>query len=270
MTGRVMVVGSLNIDTLLFVERPPRVGESIHALASASRPGGKGGNQAVAAAAAGAETVMIGAVGADGTRYIRHLQALGVDVRGIRVLQGEPTGFATVIVGGDGENSVVVSEGSNAYVRAEQLDALHIREGDVVSLQYELPAEVVARVAEAASFAGATVLVNPSPWRADEAGILRHASSILVNTLEADQIAGLVPQDKLCVTAGSEGARWGGTAVPAPRITPVDTTGAGDCCAGTRAALLALGRAREEALTGAVAAASQACLQPGAQRWRSV
>src|SRR5699024_6226115 len=77
-----------------------------------------------------------------------------------------------VIVGGDGENSVVVSEGSNAYVRAEQLDALHIREGDVVSLQYELPAEVVARVAEAASFAGATVLVNPSPWRADDAGIL--------------------------------------------------------------------------------------------------
>jgi len=270
MTGRVIVVGSLNVDTILGVTDHPRPGETVHALSAQTLPGGKGGNQAVAAAAAGSPTIMIGAVGADGARYLRHLRAAGVDVHGIRVLDDALTGAASVVVDARGENSIIVSEGANAAVVAAQLDAVNLRADDVVSLQFELPPEIVSEVASRAAAAGATVLINPSPWRSDATDVLAHADIVIVNELEAEQLGGMVATERLCVTAGGDGARWSEIAAQAPKIVPVDTTGAGDCFAGTLAAHLAQGATRERALDAAVRAASDACLRHGAQQWRSV
>lgn len=270
MMGRVIVVGSLNIDTVLRVARHPRPGETVHALGAQSVPGGKGGNQAAAAADAGAETVFVGAVGDDGARYLRHLQAGGVDVSGVQRCTDIGTGAASVVVDDRGENSIIVLEGANGRVRAAQLDALDLCEGDVVSLQFELPDAVNAEVAARASRRGATVLINPSPWRESRTDVLALADVVIVNEIEAEQLGDVVSADALCITAGAAGARWGGLAAAAPRIEPVDTTGAGDRFAGTLAAMLARGSTRQEALERAVAAASEACLRHGAQQWRSV
>ena len=269
MNGRVIIIGSLNIDTVLEVDSHPRVGETIHAIMATTMPGGKGGNQATAAATAGASVVMVGAVGADGDRYLRHLALCGVDTRLTAVVPGA-SGAATVIVNARGDNSIIVSEGSNAHVDLSQLERITLTSSDVVSLQFELPRGVVRGAAQWASDAGATLIVNPSPWRRDVDDVLRLADVIVVNELEAAQLGDDALAEKVCITRGPAGAVWGGLSVPAPKIEPVDTTGAGDAFTGTLAALLAQGVEREPALQDAVEAASGACLSSGAQAWRSL
>ena len=147
MSGRVFVVGSLNIDTVHTVPAHPRVGETIHAVTTTTMPGGKGGNQAVAAAAAGAPTTMVGAVGDDGGRYLEHLGRAGVDTSGVRGAAGLATGAATVIVNVEGDNSIIVTYGANSAVSADQLAAITLRPDDVVSLQFELRDDVLRAAA---------------------------------------------------------------------------------------------------------------------------
>lgn len=269
MSGRVFVVGSLNIDTVHTVPAHPRVGETIHAVTTTTVPGGKGGNQAVAAAAAGAPTIMVGAVGDDGGRYLEHLGCAGVDTSGVRRAAGVATGAATVIVNAEGDNSIIVTYGANGAVSAEQLAAIALRPGDVVSLQFELRDDVLRAAATWAKEAGATLIVNPSPWRAGLDEVLALADVVLVNELEAADLPAAVPAERICLTLGGDGARWGDLCASAPAISPVDTTGAGDAFAGTLSARLALGSPRAQALQEAVAAASELCLRHGAQQWRS-
>ncbi|WP_033289723.1 ribokinase [Amycolatopsis jejuensis] len=268
MTGRVIVVGSLNLDTVLRLPHLPRPGETVAAPTKVVLPGGKGGNQAVAAARAGAEVLMLGAVGPDGGRYLAHLKASGVETTHIDTVPDTPTGSAVVLTDAAGDNIVVVSEGANAHVQPA-LDDLGLSNDDVVSLQFELPHHTVFSAAKQAKEAGATVLVNPSPWRpADD--ILALADVIVVNELEAAELGDTVPASRRCTTLGARGARWGELSVAATRLEPVDTTGAGDSFTGTLAALLATGHAKETALRRAVAAAGGVCGKSGAQQWRSV
>lgn len=270
MTGRVIVVGSLNIDTVLEAQRHPRVGETIHTISSCTMPGGKGGNQATAAAQAGARVILVGALGHDGERYRRHLNACGIDTHPIIQCDDTATGSAIVIIGETGENSILVSAGANDRVSDADLEGLVFQPGDVVSLQYEVPTRTVLACARQASSAGATVLINPSPWRDEQREALTLADLIVVNELESHELANTAMNPKVCITLGSKGARWGGLSAKAPRIKPVDTTGAGDAFTGTLAAGIAAGAGSERALQNAVAAATAACLPRGAQLWRSV
>ncbi|MDZ8274907.1 PfkB family carbohydrate kinase [Microbacterium aquimaris] len=267
MNGTVVVVGSLNLDTVLEVERIPSPGETVHSLSGAFMPGGKGGNQAAAAAAAGAPTRMIAAVGADGDRYLRHLSAAGIDTSAVARLADVPTGAATVIVGSTGENVIVVTEGANGRVSAEQVAAETWTPDDVVVVQFEIPAAVVRAVATRAADAGATLVVNPSPWRDDLGDVLEQADVVIVNEHERRQLGERVAQDRICTTRGGDGARWAGEVATPEPITPLDTAGAGDAFAGTLAAALMAGAGRGDALQRAVDAATAACLRRGAQQW---
>lgn len=270
MTARVVVFGAINIDVVSRVEHLPRPGETVLARSTELRPGGKGGNAAAAAAAAGARTALVGAVGDDGARYTRHLRAVGVDASVVAVRGDVLTGSASIVVDDSAENTIVVTEGANGAVSATQLDAVRLTDADTLLLQFELRATEIERAAVHARDVGARLIVNPSPWRDDLRHVTAMADIVIVNELEAAALGDLVPKERICRTLGADGAQWGDLAVPAPRIDPVDTTGAGDAFAGALAAALTTGAAAEAALRAAVGAASAACLLPGAQRWSSV
>lgn len=269
-SGRVFVVGSVNVDTVLRLRRHPSIGETVHALDASTAPGGKGGNQAVAARHAGAPTSIVGRIGSDdaGRQYLAHLRGLGIDCSLLQVSPGA-SGQATVMVNAGGENSIIVLKGANAQVAVADIHALaaRVRAGDVVSTQFELPEEVVRAALEVAEEAGAFSILNPSPWL-HRPELVALADLVVVNALEADQLERAGGNlDALCVTLGAGGARWGEVRVSAPRITPVDTTGAGDAFTGTLAAAIARGDDRRTALSAAVVAATAACQHPHAQQW---
>ncbi len=270
--GRVVVLGSLNVDLVARVDHHARPGETVLAQGRLERhAGGKGGNQAVAAAGAGAEVAFVGAVGDDdgGLAYLARLQRRGVDVRGVRVLRGEPTGQAWITVDDEGENAIVVVPGANASDHAlESLDRLG--PGDVLLLQLEVPLGVVADAARRASAAGARVVLNAAPYAALPHDVVALADPLVVNEHEALALADsdLVPTSVL-VTFGGEGCTWDGErhdSVPVPAQEVVDTTGAGDAFCGALAAALADGASRAEAVRRASEAGAAAVRHQGAQR----
>lgn len=266
--SRVVVIGSINIDTVLRVTRHPEVGETVAAISASSVPGGKGSNQAVAAAATGVEVVLVGAVGSDGDRSLRHLGSSGVDTTHVTRRDDAATGGAYVVVSDDGENSIIVTAGANASVVEPDLSGVGLRPGDIAVFQFEQPRATVLNAMRAAAAAGATVVLNPSPWRHGADEELSLADIVIVNEIEASRLAGEVDDAKLVTTLGARGARWGDVRAVSPKIDAVDTTGAGDTFSGTLAGALAVGAAREVALESAVLAASHACLSLGAQTWR--
>jgi ribokinase len=270
-TGRVVVLGALNADLVAHVPRHPRPGETVLAHDPLRRlAGGKGGNQAVAAAAAGAEVTMVGAVGDDpeGRAYLERLTRLGVDVNGVRVRTDLPTGRAWVTVDEAGDNVVVVHPGANATDHdLGPLDRL--RGGDVLLCQLEVPLGVVSAAVRRAASAGARVVVNAAPYAALPPETVAVADPLVVNEHEALALAdsGAVPSSVL-VTFGAAGCAWDGrhvTAVPVPAAEVVDTTGAGDAFCGALAAALAAGAGREDALRAAIAAGAAAVRHTGAQ-----
>ncbi|RIX26538.1 PfkB family carbohydrate kinase [Amnibacterium setariae] len=265
----VWVLGSLNVDVVVRVPRHPEPGETLIGGDPALAFGGKGANQAVAAARAGAAVRMIGAVGedAEGAAYRERLARFGVDVRGVRRVPG-PTGRAFIAVADDGENTIIVSPGANAAVGGQDLDALRgIVAGDVLLLQLEVDLDVVAAAARTAAAAGARVVLNTAPYADLPADVLALAEPVVANASEAELLraAGGRPAE-LLVTRGEEGSAWGGIAVPADRAgTVVDTTGAGDTYCGALAAALAAGEDREPAMRAAAAAAARSVEHAGAQ-----
>jgi ribokinase len=266
--GTVCVVGSLNIDLVTTVETHPRPGETVRGTGLDRLPGGKGANQALAAARAGAHTLLCGRIGADGTGYRDGLAERGVDCTGVHTVAGTPSGHALIAVDGHGENTIIVIPGANAALTAADVDghADAISSAGVLLLQLEIPIPAVLRAAEVARRAGVRVLLNPSPWSVPPAELLAVADPLIVNEHEAEQLppgAGSV-----CVTLGERGARWGELTAVAPTGDVVDTTGAGDSFAGALAAALAAGAADAEALRRAVAAGTEACGWVGAQGWR--
>ena len=255
----VAVVGSANMDVVFVVARAPRPGETLLADRAALYPGGKGLNQAVAAARAGAVTTFIGAVGRDdhGAALTRVLDDDGLDRRQLR-RSDESTGQAFIVVDAAGENAIVVASGANATVDSmTDADAAAISQSSVLLMQLELPLSAVADAARVAGAAGVVVMLNAAPAASVPADLLDLLDYLVVNEHEACLVAGiddlaaasaklavLVP--RLVVTLGSDGCvLYDGGAefarIPARPVEVVDTTGAGDTFCGALAAALAEG-----------------------------
>jgi ribokinase len=269
MTARLCVVGSVNMDFGFDVETLPRPGDTVLAASSRTTPGGKGANQAVAAARAGARVQFIGAVGDDAVaaRLRAHLTANGVGTDGLITLP-EPSGSAVVVVDAAGENIIVVAPGANGRLT---LDSAPLRElaadCDVLLLQLEIAAATATAAAREARSAGATVILNASPAGGDPgelAELARLTDVLVVNEAEATKWTWPVPHR--VITRGARGASYTGDGadftIAAPVVEVVDTSGAGDVFAGVLAAGWCTGR--DYALRRACAAGALATLVPGA------
>jgi ribokinase len=234
-----------------------------------SSPGGKGGNQAVAAARAGASVQLVAALGSDSAaeQLRAHLHANDVGLDGVVTLAG-PSGTAVVVVDAAAENNIVVAPGANAQLSVNSADIHAVIAGsDLVLLQLEIPIATAVAAARVARAAGATVVVNASPAGAKPHELLalsELADVVVVNEAEAREWHWPVPH--LVITRGRRGASYLGDDerfdVPAPRVVPVDTTGAGDVFAGVLAAAWRDGH--EVALRRACAAGALSTLVPGA------
>jgi ribokinase len=283
--GNVLVVGSINVDLVVTLERLPRAGETVTGGRFARHGGGKGANQAVAAARAGANVRFVGAVGDDefGAAAVAELDFDGVDVEAVARLQ-EPTGVALIAVDAEGRNQIAVASGANAHLDAAiveaALRAAPLRAADVCLLGFEIPDDAVVAAARAASAAGARIVLNPAPARELPAGL--PAGIVLApNALEAEALTGEVDPERAArtlqdrcgapalVTLGADGALLVDgddvTALPAPRVAVVDTTGAGDVICGVLGAGLAAGEPIADAARRAVEAASASVGTPGAR-----
>jgi ribokinase len=270
--GRVVVVGSVNVDLVYAVDRLPAPGETVSARAHSIGPGGKGLNQALAAHRSGARTTLIAAVGDDeyGRRLVSTVGSDGLDVSCIRRTEGE-TGRAVISVDSHGENSIVLWAGANGQLHELSIrDLAALDSCQVLVAQLEVPDDVVVAAAQHAEAAGATIILNPTPVRPLPAGLLRLVGVLVVNEHEAEQLAAN-DSDVPCVitTLGPRGAairRRGCTPVRLePRMTTtVDTTGAGDTFVGSLAAGIARGETVEDAAAWAITAASLSVEQPGA------
>jgi ribokinase len=275
MAAQVCVVGSVNMDSTFDVAALPRPGETVLASSWASAPGGKGGNQAVAAARAGAQVQFVGAVGDDpaADQLRAHLRANGVGLDGTVVLTG-PSGAAIIVVDAGGENTIVVAPGANGRLTLSAAVAREvIGASDVLLTQLEIPVPTAVAAAREARSAGAVVIVNASPAGPDQGSLAELAAVadvVIANETEADGWPWRPAH--LVITLGARGARYIGTdgdfAVPAPVVDAVDTTGAGDVFAGVLAANWPPNPGspaeRLAALRRACAAGALATLTPGA------
>lgn len=270
--GRVLVLGSLNVDVVTSVERHPRPGETLRGEGLSRLAGGKGANQAVAAAAAGGDVAMVGCVGDDagGAAYVERLRDRGIDVTGIRVVPGVPTGTALIAVSDDGENTIIVVPGANAELDAREIDAVDsLAPGDVLLLQLEVPMKVLCAAARRAAGRGARVVLNVAPYAAVPADVVALADPVVANEHESVALAesGLVP-GSLLVTYGANGTSWDGrtwSAKQVPRHEVIDTTGAGDAFCGALTAALARGASEDDAMQAALSAGAAAVRHNGAQ-----
>jgi ribokinase len=290
----VVVVGSINEDVELLVERAPRPGETLTAERTARRPGGKGANQAVAAARAGARVRMIGRIGADpaGARMLEALREERVDTHAVAALPGVPTGTAYITVTADGENTIVLERGANARLSPSDVAAEHAAfAGAAVMLaQLEVPIDTVTAAVRAAHDAGARSVVTLAPAQAVPDELLAGLDPLLVNEHEAGfllgggdgdgdvaedaeqcarRLLGLGPRS-VVITLGAAGAvvadATGAWRMPAGTVDEVvDTTGAGDAFAGALAAALADGASLADAVGAGMAAGAQAVGRAGAR-----
>lgn len=270
--GRVLVLGSLNVDLVTSVERHPRPGETVLGDGLSRLAGGKGANQAVAARAAGVEVTMVGCVGADagGAAYRKRLAERGIDSEHVRTASGEPTGTALIAVSDDAENAIIVVPGANAALDDREVEAVEsLTVGDVLLLQLEVPLPVVCRAARRAAARGVRVVINIAPYAALPADVIALADPVIANEHEAVALAesGAVP-GSLLVTYGAKGTSWNGrtwSARSVPHHQVLDTTGAGDAFCGALAAALALGHDESHAMDAALAAGAAAVRRVGAQ-----
>lgn len=263
------MVGSVNVDQTFAVTTLPRPGETVLASGVRSNPGGKGGNQAVAAARAGADVQLVAALGADpaADQLRAHLQSNGVGLDGVATVPG-PSGSAAIVVDSAGENTIVVAPGANAHLTVEPAPVREVVTGsDVLLLQLEIPIATAVDAARLARAAGVVVILNASPAGAAPYDLLtlsELADIVVVNEVEARDWHW--PVRHLVITRGSRGASYIADDerfdVSAPTVTPVDTTGAGDVFAGVLAADWQAGH--EQAMWRACAAGALATLVPGA------
>jgi ribokinase len=281
----VAVVGSLNLDLVVRVARLPGPGETVTGDDVFRNPGGKGANQAVAAARLGRRVAMVGRVGDDdaGRELLGSLEADAVDSSRVRVVAGVPSGIALITVSEDGENQIVVSPGANDRLTPDDVGQAGAALGAaaVTLLQLEVPLDAVAAAARAA---GGTVVLNPAPVRDLPEELLAEVDVLVPNRVElaqlaggaqpetvaeATRLAGRLPARAVVVTLGADGCLVieGGDAVhvPAVPVRAVDTTAAGDAFCGGLADALAGGATLEDAARRAVRVAAAACLRPGAQ-----
>jgi len=290
MSGRVIVVGSVNVDLVVTTERLPGPGETVIGGRFGRHHGGKGGNQAVAAARLGAPTFFIGAVGDDafGAEARAALEADGVDVGGLLTLPDESTGVALILVDEDGENAIAVAGGANAVLGSVQvrsaLKRLVLTKEDVVLVGHEIRTGAMHEALRLGRIAGATTILNPAPAAGLARPTLELADVLTPNDGELSALAGpdgspsarakrLLGPDPggraALVTLGAAGAMLvagrRARAIHAPKVQAVDTVGAGDTLNGALAAALADGLDLGTAARRAVVAASLAVSRPGAR-----
>ncbi len=286
----VLVLGSINMDLVAVAPRFPRPGETLRGQRFFTAPGGKGANQAVAAARLGTPTRMIGRVGNDvfGPALRQALMEAGVEVSGVEVDPETSSGTALIVVEESGQNAIVVIPGANGRVGAAELARLErwLPEARVLLLQLEIPLEVVVQAAERAARAGVQVILNPAPAMGLPEEIYRWCAWLTPNEVEAESLVGFPLRDdraieeaaralvgkgcphvvitlgeRGCVYADRNGVRW----VPTYRVPVVDTVAAGDAFNGALAAALWERRSVEEALRWANAAGALSVTRYGAQ-----
>jgi ribokinase len=283
----IVVFGSVNVDFVTRVPRIPHPGETVLGPDYAVIPGGKGANQALAAARAGGKVTLIAAVGEDPFAEIglSLLREAGIDLSRVARAKAH-TGAAFIAVDDKGENAITVASGANAAVTAGQLEGLALGPGDTVLFQREVPEAEVAAAARRARGAGARLILNTAPAGAVPRDLIECLDLLVANEHEATIVAaslGLAPAGPedaarlldahagvaTVVTLGADGAvAWAGgrrVSAEALRVVPVDTTAAGDAFCGAFAAALDRGADLEAALRQGAAAGSIACTRPGAQ-----
>lgn len=267
-------LGSINIDHVYRVPHLPAPGETLSALAYDQGLGGKGANQSVAAARAGAHAVHIGAIGPNSDWVLAELRSYGVDLAGVSVLE-VATGRAIINVDPGAENAIVIYPGANRAVTGAmvQVALVSAMSGDTLLIQNETSAQ--AEGAAIAAAKGLRVVYSAAPFDIEAVrAALPHTSLLVMNEIEAEQTRaalGALPPLDCIITKGAQGAEWISASaeplfVPAFRVQPVDTTGAGDTFIGTLAAALDLGMGREEAMRQATGASALQVTRAGAAR----
>ena len=282
----ITVFGSTNLDQVGTVSRLPKPGETVAGGTFSMAAGGKGANQALAARRAGAEVRHISAVGKDAFAdlALELLRQDGVDLSALKIAPG-PTGIAMIFVDQAGENVIAVLPGANGTVTPADADAAlaGLGKGAVLLLQQEIPQAATERALDLAKAQGVTSILNTAPFLDSTRAVAPKAAILIANETEFGLLTGR-PLDELdaamtewaaensqtvIVTLGPDGAKAatpeGLIHVPAHKVTPVDTVGAGDTFCGYLAAGLDAGLALEPAMRRAAVAASLACLNPGAQ-----
>jgi ribokinase len=287
--GRVFVAGSINMDVVATAGRHPKVGETVAGQAVHYFPGGKGANQAVAAAKLGASTALIGRLGTDafGRQLRTFLAAQGVDLALVKDTADVHTGTAIITVA-DADNTIVVVPGANARVSAEDVAAPVLAKGDIAVSQFEIPLPTIEAFFKRARGAGATTILNPAPAVTCGPQLLELVDVLIINETELGFFANTELHDSdgparfveaarrlqtsangiICVTLGKRGvlalANGEASMIAGRDVKAVDTTGAGDCFVGAVAAKLAGGAAIRDALAYANAAASISVQRMGA------
>ncbi|QDO89497.1 ribokinase [Ornithinimicrobium ciconiae] len=293
MGARLLVIGSTNVDLLATVPRHPSPGETLLGTGGQRAAGGKGANQALAAALQGADVTFVGAVGedADAELALAGMRAAGVDLDSVVTVPESPTGLAIITVSQDGENTIVVIPGANAHVGVEAATTAvaGMGEGDLLLMQGEVPRATMEAAARAARDADRRVVLNVAPWMALDHDVLTAADPLVLNEHEA-QLAlaelGLSPDGdspeaaatalrvagtpSVVITLGAEGAVAASqdsptTQVPSPTVTAIDSTGAGDAFTGALAARLLEGDDLTTAVGHAVRVGAFAVQHQGAQ-----
>jgi len=278
----IVVLGSANLDVVVRQQRLPRAGETIFGRDLVTTPGGKGLNQAVAAALAGGDVGFVGAVGDDASgRQLRsQLESHGVDVTGLVVVDA-PTGTALITVLDDAENAIVVVAGANDVIaELDSVGARLVSSAQYVVAQLERPVALVEQGFRLARSQGAVTVLTPAPVDRMDPGLFELVDILIPNAGEARALTGIADEVEaaralservgtVVVTRGAQGvvaARAGEIVadLPARQVRPVDTTGAGDTFAGVLVARLAAGVELPDALRSAVIAASLSVTRPGA------
>lgn len=289
---KIVEVGSLNMDLVVRIPRIPQPGETLLGGVFNTTPGGKGANQAVAAARLGADVTMVGCVGNDafGTEMLTSMKAEGIDTRFIKVIPDVATGVALIQVDADAQNSIAVASGANFYLDANSVRTAldQIGKFDALLMPLETPLDTIEIAARIAKDVGALVLLNPAPAQHLNQAILQNVDFLLPNEYEVGIVAGmrlaeseeigeavdrLIQQGvkALIVTLGADGALYVDgasktqTRIPSFKIRAVDTTAAGDCFVAAFAVRMGDGVPVAEAIRFANAAAGISVTREGAQ-----
>ncbi len=289
--SKLLVVGSINMDIYLRVNRHPQVGETVMALQSNFTSGGKGANQAVAAVRLGASVAMLGAVGDDafGLELRQKYAALGMDMTGVLVKERTSTGIALITLNAAGENSIVVNPGANYSLTAEDVSMQQVKfqDADGIIIQNEIPRHAILRAVEIGRHLHIPIFYNPSPIDKDSRSICAKSDYVVVNEYEAALLTGYMVEDEasgiraaklllhgnvktVVVTRGEKGAicvtaQSGSFVAPAKKVSIVDTTGAGDTFMGAFATAVTEQITLQQSLQIAIVAAALSVTAQGAQ-----
>ena len=288
---RIIVIGSLNVDLTTVIDRMPRPGETIFAREFHLGFGGKGGNQAAAARLCGADVAMVARVGDDlfGAATIDSLSQLGIDTTYVVKTAGASSGIAPIFIDAAGQNSILVVKGANDLLLPADVEpaARVIGSADVLILQFEIPLATVYHALDVAQRYGVRAIVNPAPAGPADLSKLSKTDYLIPNESEAEGLTGTVIQNfetarasamrlvehgfkRLIITLGGNGALFASGPetyhIPAFRVDPVDTSGAGDAFIGSFAFCIASGMADREAIQRANIYAALSTTRSGTRR----